>query len=469
MAEGMRRAIVVASSRFDDSHFQPLQFPVRDAERFRDILADPALCGFDEVVLLENEPVMQVRRRLERATRASEPGDLLLFYYSGHGKVDRDGALALAMTDSDSETLRSTSLASDEIKALFNASRASQKVMILDCCYSGAMGSHGFKGAVSDSINSLAQQFTGSFLLTASRGVERAWELADRNAGALTEALVEGVRSGNAGASNDHITLAEIAAYARRVVPASSPQLPEYWDHGGIGGLIFSRKAARRDAGWGTKARRRVTQMVTQGILDEHLAEEMREAIAAPDLPRHERRVELIDQLLGRRLAVSAFVSAWARVNDREPKPERESEIEPEREPEAEPEPIRPPRAAPRPPERKDAPVPPSPPGGSIEGPPEGGEDATAKILLWTMLTLIGVVLFIVILAMANAPRPSPAMNTTSYPYAAENAADAADTAAEVAVDASANAYNTATSYPYDNPLTNVIETTPPAYDAPTK
>jgi len=318
----MRRAILVASSRFEDAEFPPLQYPVRDAERFRDVLADPRLCGFDEVDLIANEDSAGAKRRLERCARLSEPGDLILFYYNGHGKLDRDGSLALAMPESDSDILRATSLGADEVKSLFNLSRASQRVMILDCCYSGAADSHGFKGGLLDSINALAQQFTGSFLLTASRRFERAWELEAQRAGALTEALVEGVRTGAAAPpGSDQITLAQLAAYVRRSVPATSPQQPEYWDSGGIGEVVFARKLRAFDAAWVTRARRLVTGYVRSQVLDEELAEELREVIGASDRTRHAERLALIDRLVARDIRVSAFVTAWARTRDAAPAP----------------------------------------------------------------------------------------------------------------------------------------------------
>lgn len=314
----MRRAVLVASSQFADAEFAPLRFPVQDAERFRDVLVDHDLCAFDEVALLANEPIATVRRSLERVARESEPGDLLLFYYSGHGQLDRDGALALAMPDSDTKVLGATSLISDEIKRLFNISRAAQKVIILDCCYSGALGSPDIKGTLGGSIQSVAQQLSGSFLLTASKRFERAFELEQEKAGALTQALVEGVRTGSASASGgEHITLTELASYAQKSVLASgASQQPEYWDNGGIGGLDFSKKPARFDLGWMRNARAMVTRYVGAHILDDDLADEIRGVIASPDRVRHAQRLRLVDRLLRKNMSVNVFTSAWPLTED---------------------------------------------------------------------------------------------------------------------------------------------------------
>jgi uncharacterized caspase-like protein len=321
----MRRAVLIAASRFEDTAFAPLQFPTRDAERLKEILADPALGGFDTVDLMANEPSRVARIALEKTARDCEPGDLLLFYFSGHGKLDRDGSLALAMPDSDTRVLGATSLVSDEIKRIFNLSRAAQKIMILDCCYSGAVGAEGFKGGMSDSIDSLAQQFHGSFLLTASQRFERAWENETKGGGALTEALIEGVRTGAAGmSSREHVTLSEIASYVKRSVPQDSPQQPEYWDNGGIGDLIFSKKPLSFDAEWARKARALVTRYVNTNIFDEELAESIRDVIRKRDDPSEADRLLLIERLARRDLQISSFIHLWpGRVpQEREAMPE---------------------------------------------------------------------------------------------------------------------------------------------------
>lgn len=313
----MRRAVLVAASRFEDPAFPPLRFAVRDAERLQAILEDPALGGFDQVVMLANPPGNVARIGLERTARACDPGDVLLFYFSGHGKLDRDGSLALAMSDSDTAVLGATSLVSDELKRILNLSKASQKIMILDCCYSGAVGVLGFKGALGDSIENLAQNFRGSFLLAASQRFERAWENEENEAGALTNALVEGVRTGAASKSGqDEITLSEIASYVKRTVPQDSPQLPEYWDSGGIGDVVFSKKPLLFDAEWARKVKAMVTRFVSTQVFDEDFADSIRGIVRVRNDPRQAARLKLLDRLLKKEVQISTFVTVWPTLVD---------------------------------------------------------------------------------------------------------------------------------------------------------
>ncbi len=452
----MRRAVLIAASRFEAaSDFPALRFTVRDAERFRDVLANPQLCGFERVALLPDQPTAAARRALEKEARDSEPGDLLLFYYSGHGRLDRDGALALVMPESDPEYLGATSLISDELKRLFNLSRASQKVMILDCCYSGAAGAQGFKGSLADSIQSMAQQFSGSFLLTASRRFERAWELEEEQAGALTGALVEGVTSGNASTSaSDHVTLAELAAYARRsMVAGGVAQQPEYWDNGGIGGLHFSKKPARFDRAWARRVRAMVNRLVANRILDEHLADNIRDAINLREDPRYAAEVALVDRLQKKEIEFTAFLRAWSQV-DRPAAP-----------------PPPPPPRPPRPPpdnERREAGGEKPPPAGDAAAdgdstlPPPPPAKGSLEPLIWFLLLVAGLLVIGFIIDANQRPlfsdgenaadeNASDDMNAAAEDMqnAAGNVTDAAANAAGPAYDPAAN--ETADSYYYND------------------
>jgi uncharacterized caspase-like protein len=63
---------------------------------------------------------------------------VLLFLFSGHGKVDQAGRLHLCMQDTESTDLLSTAVSSARINEFADASHARNVVIVLDCCFSGA-------------------------------------------------------------------------------------------------------------------------------------------------------------------------------------------------------------------------------------------------------------------------------------------------------------------------------------------
>ena len=78
----------------------------------------------------------------------------------------------------------------DEILALANQSQAKNKVVILDCCHSGALGSSTIAGG------NIAQLSEGLSVLTASRDSEYAMEV--DGAGVFTSLLIDGLKGGAA-------------------------------------------------------------------------------------------------------------------------------------------------------------------------------------------------------------------------------------------------------------------------------
>jgi len=62
--------------------------------------------------------------------------DIALFYFSGHGMITSIGGFVIT-TDTESYD---EGVAMDEILSYANQSKAREKIIILDCCHSGAFG-----------------------------------------------------------------------------------------------------------------------------------------------------------------------------------------------------------------------------------------------------------------------------------------------------------------------------------------
>ncbi|SRR6266496_2152601 len=90
----MKRAILIASSEFSaDSGIETLRFPVNDVNAMESTLCSDDF-GF-EVKKLINEDRSLVTERLEEWISEADYEDLVLIYFSGHGKLDRAGELYL--------------------------------------------------------------------------------------------------------------------------------------------------------------------------------------------------------------------------------------------------------------------------------------------------------------------------------------------------------------------------------------
>jgi uncharacterized caspase-like protein len=96
-----------------------------------------------EVNKFLDKPHYEVLPELEQALSRAAPDDLFLIYYSGHGKLDRNGRLCLATANTREGALLATSLPARHLSDLVEHSDCDQVVLLVDCCYSGAVGTRG--------------------------------------------------------------------------------------------------------------------------------------------------------------------------------------------------------------------------------------------------------------------------------------------------------------------------------------
>ena len=132
-----RLALIIANSEFDDPRLSRLTTPERDAVALARALSDANIGGF-EVTLLVNKGLQEARREIARLYQRRKRGDLLLLYYSGHGIKDDHGDLFLAMQDTESEIVSATALGATFVREQLDKSGSQRKVVVLDCCHSGA-------------------------------------------------------------------------------------------------------------------------------------------------------------------------------------------------------------------------------------------------------------------------------------------------------------------------------------------
>src|SRR5919198_5491016 len=137
MAESHRQALVVSSSRYADRSLQPLTAPAEDADALAAVLRDPDFGGF-RVREIIDQPSWVVAEEVERFFVERNLDDVALFYFSGHGIKDDDGALYFAAMNTKRRFLRSTAVPSDHMVAAMRRCRSRQQVLLLDCCYAGA-------------------------------------------------------------------------------------------------------------------------------------------------------------------------------------------------------------------------------------------------------------------------------------------------------------------------------------------
>ena len=150
---------------------------------------------------------MAATRRTRTTSRRWK--DVLLLYYSGHGRLDHTNTLFLCARDTTVDRIRATAIASRRLDEFIDASAAARVVLILDCCHSGA-----FKGG------DFAQPLSGAgrYVLASCRARELANDASAANRASLfTHHVVQGLLGAAANPGlPDHLTLEELHGGTRR-------------------------------------------------------------------------------------------------------------------------------------------------------------------------------------------------------------------------------------------------------------
>jgi len=247
-----RYALIIGNSEYDDTTLAQLKTPEADVRSLATALRQPEVGGFDEVQELINQPEAVIRRAISAFFANKKPDEMLMVYFSGHGVLDDQGRLFLAVKDTQRNLLKATGISASFITDEMDSCRSKRQLLILDCCHSGAFarGTKGDAKAVTQAT--FEGNGYGRVVLTASDSTQYALEgdqvIEQASLSLFTHYLLEGLISGEADLEQDGwVTLDEWYDYAyERVVSETPNQTPRKWVYNQQGELIIARNPAPR-------------------------------------------------------------------------------------------------------------------------------------------------------------------------------------------------------------------------------
>lgn len=193
----MRKALVVGINEYPIS---PLHGCINDATAFKHMIESngDGSPNFD-VKMVHNVPTKSELMGLLVDLFEGDT-DTVLFYFSGHGYLNDLGGYIVTPDFKPNDF----GVAMDDILKLANDSKARDKIIILDCCHSGALGTPKVNGGLT------AQIGEGVSILTASRDYQASLEIEGQ--GVFTNLLLDALRGGAADLRG-HITPGSVYAY----------------------------------------------------------------------------------------------------------------------------------------------------------------------------------------------------------------------------------------------------------------
>jgi Caspase domain len=193
----MRKALVVGINSYPGN---PLRGCINDASAFGTIMETHGNGDPNFAVRLHTDVPTSGKLLEEMEKLFKSDCDVALFYFSGHGFENKLGTF---LVTPDAGRLDSGVSMSD-LLVLANESPAKNKIIILDCCHSGAMGTSPITGLGTSIINK------GVTILTASKSDESAMEV--NGHGVFTNLLIDALQGGAADIRGD-ITPGSIYSY----------------------------------------------------------------------------------------------------------------------------------------------------------------------------------------------------------------------------------------------------------------
>lgn len=194
----MRKALVVGINSYPSS---PLRGCINDAMAFCDTIETNGDDSPNFDVRLCKD--VQTKSELKSHIRELFSGecDTALFYFSGHGFFDELGGGFIVTPDYKSND---EGVSMDDILHFANESSTKNRVIILDCCHSGSLGSPKYLGGKTTHIGE------GVSILTASKADEASYEV--NGHGIFTNLLLDAIQGGAADLRG-HITPGSVYSY----------------------------------------------------------------------------------------------------------------------------------------------------------------------------------------------------------------------------------------------------------------
>lgn len=199
----MKKALVVGINNYLSS---PLRCCINDASGVATVLETHG----------DGSPNFDVRLEIDVKTKSKLKtmivelffgnSDIALLYFSGHGYLNEIGGY---LVTPDHERY-DEGISMDEILVLVNQSKSKDKIVILDCCHSGALGTPTIGGGAS-------QLHDGVSILTASRDDEPSLEI--NGHGVFTNLLLDALQGG-ASDLRGHISPGGVYAYIDQALGA---------------------------------------------------------------------------------------------------------------------------------------------------------------------------------------------------------------------------------------------------------
>ncbi len=226
---GNRWAIVVGVDRYADAKIPPLSGAVADAGAIRDVLIESAEFPASQVLALLSDGAAKptqiaILDTLEEVKHAARPGDLLLFFFAGHG-IEVDGRRYMLTYDAQccsAGSIKSTALLASTLMQELESIKVTHRIIMIDACRNDPtkpgkqpnVADESFEAAFT--LQPASEGGLRATFLSSSRG-QSAYEWGEKSRGFFSYFIEQGMR-GEA-AQFGKVTVTSLLTYLNEMVP----------------------------------------------------------------------------------------------------------------------------------------------------------------------------------------------------------------------------------------------------------
>lgn len=229
---GKAWAVLVGVNHYEDApHIPDLRVCVADVTAVQAALASTYTAAR---LLTDDTPRLPTRANilaeLSSVAQAADAGDLLLFYFSGHG-VAYEGESYLLPRDAKLAALRHTAVAMRDVREIVEASPARAKVLVLDACHAGAAIGKAGPAMTPEFIQRVFSEAEGVAVLASCKQGQQSWEWRREGRSVFTHYLLEALDGRADFDGKGFVTVSDASRYVTDqvklwAVEHSRPQTP---------------------------------------------------------------------------------------------------------------------------------------------------------------------------------------------------------------------------------------------------
>jgi hypothetical protein len=176
------------------------------------------------------------------------------------------------------------------------------------------VGKDFIRGGVDDQLQ-LVSRGQGTFIMTASTGIEVAVEKEGDRYGLFTKHLVYGIQSGEADKDEDgFVDMQELYEYVHEKVGMEGAQKPMQWGLGVKGSMIIAKSGRVAKEKRRQKIERNLHRFAADGLLTSRIVNEAIQVLRISKkklVGSEQQRIVLIEQVIESRLGMADFMEQW--------------------------------------------------------------------------------------------------------------------------------------------------------------